>query len=232
MYSYYAIDTETTGMKNPLPIEIAAVKLELPKQGDSLNSSTESFDSVLDLPTIFCERINTWGLIENGAIAVHGITKEDLKNCRSEEEVLRDFIHFLQASDTFIILIAHNAAYDRGVIERACARHELVLPIGLTWQCTMQMSRALDPFKRLKHTLKDCCERALVPYVNGHSALSDAEMCAKVFKFLMSDPLEQEYVMAMHEIYLQDIRILNELEQLRVQSLGYLNEEEVESKVF
>ena len=40
----------------------------------------------------------------------------------------------------------------------------------------------------VKHTLKDCCQRANIEYLDGHSALPDAQMCAEVYKdFLTQD---------------------------------------------
>jgi DNA polymerase III epsilon subunit-like protein len=159
---HFAIDTETTSLKDPFPVEIAAVKVD-------------------DFSVAFCERIRATEPIDPYAEAVHGISDRSLINCRPESEVMTDFLKFIvdEAKGSHIVLVAHNAKFDQTVIQNALQRCNLALPPSTTWECTMQMSRA-KKFKNCK--LSDCCLRAGIDYKDAHSALPDAIMCARVFK--------------------------------------------------
>lgn len=159
---HFAVDTETTSLKDPYPVEIAAVKVD-------------------DFSVAFCERIRAIVAIDARAEAVHGISERALINCRNEFEVMTDFLQFIvrESKGSPIVLVAHNAKFDEEVIKNALLRCKLVLPPTTSWACTMQMSRA-KKFKKCK--LSDCCLRVGIAYKDSHSALPDAIMCARVFK--------------------------------------------------
>lgn len=177
---HIAIDTETTGLWDAHPIELALVDVRRPLDADA-----------------FCERICTSAPIQPAATAVHGITAEDLKACRSEAAVLGSAMGWLLAQIDAdggrpVVLVAHNASFDRAVLERALARCGLALPQGTSWECTLEMSRQQGLPRGVRHTLRDCCERAGVPYVDGHSALADARMCAAVYAHFFADTEEDK----------------------------------------
>ena len=170
---YFAVDTETTGLKKPRPIEIAAVCID-------------------DFSLSFCERIKPTIEIEAGAQKVHGISKESLIGCRSEAEVMKDFLAFLEKNGAYT-LVAHNASFDRDVIENALKRSQLN-SLQMPWECTMEMSK--DRLKKdgARHRLSDCCERAGIQYEDAHCALPDAIMCAKVFKSFFLPTIEDMWL--------------------------------------
>lgn len=159
---HFAIDTETTGLRSPWPVEIAAVRVD-------------------DFSRAFCERINTPEPIDPRASDVHGIFAADLAHCRSELAVIKDFLVYLaeHSAGQAPVLVAHNARFDRAVLEGALRRCNLELPRGTTWLCTLEMSRARG---HAKNTLAACCQRAGVSYEDGHCALPDAIMCARVYR--------------------------------------------------
>lgn len=143
---FIAVDTETTGFASPELVELAAFDIET-KQS-------------------FCERICPPKLIDAHATAVHGIRDEDVLNCRKTSDVLADFQKFLGSGP--ITLIAHNAPFDKRVLETSF--HNAGLNLDAQWICTMAMSKQRYPDKKVphseepvKHTLKDCCQRASVP---------------------------------------------------------------------
>lgn len=177
MVCIVAIDTETTGLVKPRPIELGMLVVHQPASE-------------------FCERIRTDVPIEPGATAVHGMTSADLEHARDEGSVLRDALAWLETvrgDAPQLLLVAHNAAYDRGVLEDALQRHGLALPQGVAWECTLAMSRArrdLPPSAR--HTLHACCVREGIPYLHAHSALGDARMCAAVYCALRAAAEEDE----------------------------------------
>jgi ATP-dependent DNA helicase DinG len=169
---FFAVDTETTGLIDAKPIEIAIVNLE-----------NVSFN--------MCERICTHaGLITPEAFSVHHISSDMLLGCKSELEVMTLFIDFIVSNAPLkepIVLVAHNANFDKGVIERALFRCDLVLPSNVTWQCTQKMSIDMGNARgRGKNTLEACCKREGIEYVNAHSALPDAIMCGRLFTQFMS----------------------------------------------
>lgn len=166
----FAVDTETTGLKDARPIEIAAVCVD-------------------DFSIAFCERIKPDIPIEAGAIAVHGITAKSLASCRTEKEVMQDFVTFIARHGAKTI-VAHNAAFDQSVIAKAMDR-AAIPSLGLPWACTLEMSRAKFAARGSKHKLSDCCARAGIEYKDAHCALSDAIMCARVFKSFFEPTLEE-----------------------------------------
>lgn len=183
---HFAVDTETTALKDPHPVEIAAVK-------------------VTDFSAAFCQRIRTTARIDPRAQAVHGISHAALINCPSEPVAMRAFLDFLHAhaGNRPVVLVAHNARFDREVIERALLRCGLALPPHTTWECTMLMSRALN-HKSCK--LSDCCERAGIAYEDAHCALPDAIMCARVFASFFEDANSAIYAEALAQINAEEER--------------------------
>jgi DNA polymerase III epsilon subunit-like protein len=182
---HFAVDTETTSLRDPRPIEIAAVKVD-------------------DFTVAFCERIRSDVPIDSRAEAVHGISARTLINCRDEIEVMSSFLSFLSthSNETPIVLVAHNARFDKLVIENALERCKLKFPNNVTWECTMEMSRK-KKFKNCK--LSECCKRAGIEYQDAHCALPDAIMCARVYKNFFK---ATEY----WEILDEGLRLVNEQE--------------------
>ncbi len=73
-------------------------------------------------------------------------------------------------------LSAHNASFDRGVLECCCAAHGLEPP-GIPFLCTVTLARRswrLYPTK-----LPDVCNFLGIP-LDHHNAASDAEACARI----------------------------------------------------
>jgi exodeoxyribonuclease X len=64
------LDTETTGLKNPEPVEIAHISLR--------SLSTYSAGLLAEQHVQFCERYAVTGQIERGAFEIHGISAKDL----------------------------------------------------------------------------------------------------------------------------------------------------------
>ena len=112
--NYFAVDTETTGFDDPYPIEIAAVRVQ-------------------DMGAQFSKRIKPVKHIHERASLVHKIYDTDLIHEKDEKTILEEFINFLCAysKNNKIVLIAHNAAYDKKVIEFAMKRHSLNFPFSI-----------------------------------------------------------------------------------------------------
>lgn len=179
--NYFALDTETTGLQDPYPIEIAAICIDDP----SLK---------------FSRRIHCIKPIDPRASLVHGIYNGDLQYEEDEATILKSFIKFLmfaiakhniQPPFQSITLIAHNYTYDKKVLEKALERHNLFIPIEIHWLCTMKLAKEKLVRKNGKATLESCCVEQDIAYNNGHRALNDAIMCAKLFKSFFKPSPEQ-----------------------------------------
>ncbi len=80
---------------------------------------------------------------------------------------------FLADTDYFV---AHNAMFDKGVLETCCTKAGL-RPPQLPFRCTVKL--ALQVWRLPSNKLNLVCQHLQIP-LNHHNALSDAEACAKI----------------------------------------------------
>jgi exodeoxyribonuclease X len=156
------LDTETTGMaKDDTPCEIAWIEVD-----EALNE----IDRVRSL-------INPGKPISPGAMGVHHITDEMVADAPSFEEFMRDSSGL--GPDDGVILVAHNAAFDKRFIESR-------FPRILDSVCTLRLARNFWPdapdhkLQTLRYHLGlDCSEGSL-----AHSALGDCEVTLALLRRL------------------------------------------------
>lgn len=162
------LDTETTGM--PVTdghriIEIGCVELE----GRRLTGRH------------FHVYLQPDREVDEGAIAVHGITNEYLKDKPRFREVANDFFEFIRGAQ----LIIHNAAFDIGFINNEFALLGQQDRSDVTEYCsvldTLLMARERHPGQR--NNLDALCKRYGVDNSGRdlHGALLDAEILADVY---------------------------------------------------
>ena len=161
------LDTETTGL-NPQDghriIEIGCVEL--------LNRRLTG--------NRFHVYINPERIIDEGAIAVHGITNEFLEDKSRFKDVFADFIRFIEGAE----LAIHNAPFDVGFINHEFLRLEN-LSKTITDYCsvfdTLTYARKKHPGQR--NSLDALCKRYGIDnsHRDLHGALLDAEILAEVF---------------------------------------------------
>lgn len=161
------LDTETTGL-NPQEghriIEIGCVEL--------VNRRLTG--------NRFHVYINPDRTIDDGAIAVHGITNEFLQDKARFKDIFNDFIAFINGAE----LVIHNAPFDVGFLN-----HEFSL-LDQQAGAVADYSAVFDTlaYARKKHpgqrnTLDALCKRYGVDnsHRDLHGALLDAEILADVF---------------------------------------------------
>jgi len=161
------LDTETTGL-NPQEghriIEIGCVEL--------LNRRLTG--------KRFHSYINPERSIDEGAIAVHGISNDFLKDKPLFKDIVDEFIKFIQDAE----LVIHNAPFDVGFIN-----HELS-KLSLNGNKVTDYSSVFDTlaYARKKHpgqrnSLDALCKRYNIDNSHRelHGALLDAEILADVF---------------------------------------------------
>jgi len=118
--------------------------------------------------------------IDQGAIEVHGITEEFLADKPTFEQVVQDFLDYVDGAE----LIIHNAPFDVGFInselQRLAGKGD---PIDRRCSIidTLQMARSKHPGQR--NNLDALCQRYGVDNSQRdlHGALLDAEILADVY---------------------------------------------------
>ena len=165
---YVVLDTETTGM--PVTdghriIEIGCVEL----LGRRLTGRH------------FHVYLNPDREIDEGAIAVHGITNEYVADKPRFKEVADEFYEFIKGAQ----LIIHNAAFDVGFINNEFALLGQSERADVSDYCsvldTLMMARERHPGQR--NSLDALCKRYGVDNSNRelHGALLDSEILADVY---------------------------------------------------
>ena len=161
------LDTETTGLeveRGHRVIEIGCVELV------DRRASGRTFQRYL----------NPERAIDAGAVAVHGITDEFLRDKPKFADVADDFITFIDGAE----LLIHNAAFDAGFLDdelkRANAAYGRLADHAVVVD-TLDMARKKYPGQR--NTLDALCKRLGVDNSRRevHGALLDAHLLADVW---------------------------------------------------
>lgn len=160
------LDTETTGLDFRLGdrvIEIACVEL--------LNRKLTG--------QRFHRYINPEREVEAGAMAVHGLSSEFLQDKPKFDEIVAEFLDFIQGAE----LVIHNAAFDVGFLNNELALLKRT-PLGQACSGlvdTLKMARELHPGRR--NSLDALCDRYAIDNSGRtlHGALLDAELLAEVY---------------------------------------------------
>jgi DNA polymerase-3 subunit epsilon len=160
------LDTETTGLDPKLGhrvLEIAAVELV-----DRRLSGSH-----------FHRYINPERASDEGALQVHGLTEEFLRDKPKFGEIAKELLDFIGGAE----LVIHNAPFDIGFLDRELDLIDLkpiaeYCPVVVD---TLLMARELHPGK--KNNLDALCERYQLDNSKRtqHGALLDANLLAEVY---------------------------------------------------
>jgi len=104
---------------------------------------------------------------------VHGITWLMVKDAPVFRDAWARVAHLL---DGVTFLAAHNAPFDRGVLNACCTAHGVASP-ALPFVCTVQLARRRWAMKPAN--LPAVCRRLGIGLIH-HNAGSDAEACARI----------------------------------------------------
>lgn len=124
--------------------------------------------------------INPDRIIDEGAIAVHGITNQFLDDKPHFEQIVEDFIAFINGAE----LVIHNAPFDVGFINHEFSRLKnkagTITDYSEVFD-TLAFARKKHPGQR--NSLDALCKRYSVDnsHRDLHGALLDAEILADVF---------------------------------------------------
>ena len=160
------LDTETTGLEPRLGhrvLEVAAVEL--------VNRRLSGKH--------FHRYINPERMSDDGALEVHGLTEEFLRDKPKFGEIVKELLDFIAGSE----LIIHNAPFDIGFLNRELDLLNLkpVKDYCPSVVDTLPMARELHPGK--KNSLDALCERYQIDNSKRiqHGALLDANLLAEVY---------------------------------------------------
>ncbi|HBR98062.1 MAG TPA: DNA polymerase III subunit epsilon, partial [Gammaproteobacteria bacterium] len=122
-------------------------------------------------------------LIDEGAIEVHGITNEFLADKPRFEDVMADFIAYVEGAE----LIIHNAPFDTGFLNAELRRagHPQTLEVHCPILDTLALARETYPGQR--NSLDALCKRLDISNAHRtlHGALLDSEILAEVYLELL-----------------------------------------------
>ncbi len=161
------LDTETTGLspaQGHRIIEIGCVELQ--------NRRLTGRD--------FHRFLNPERDIDEGAEAVHGISRADLENQPRFAEIVDDLLAFIAGAE----LVIHNADFDVGFLDHELRLMKHPRP-ALATHCrildTLALARDMHPGQR--NSLDALCKRYEVDASKRdlHGALIDAELLARVY---------------------------------------------------
>lgn len=105
---------------------------------------------------------------------IHGIKWKDVKDQPTFAELWPALSPLLDGAE---FLAAHNAAFDRRVLEACCLTAGHPVP-GQRFVCTVQVARQL--WKLRPAPLPDVCRFLGVPLQKHHDPAADAEACAGI----------------------------------------------------
>jgi DNA polymerase-3 subunit epsilon len=104
---------------------------------------------------------------------IHGLTWDDVRDAPTFAELWPALREQLAEAD---FLAAHNASFDRRVLDSCCRTHRLHQP-SHPFVCTVKLARTIWSVYPTK--LPDVCRHLGIP-LRHHEAGSDAEACARI----------------------------------------------------
>lgn len=125
--------------------------------------------------------INPERIVEEEAIAVHGITNEYLRDKPKFEEIVTDFVEFIRGAQ----LVIHNAPFDIGFMDHEFSQSQAARSVRSNDICsvldTLALARKMHPGQ--KNNLDALCKRYGIDnsHRDLHGALLDAEILADVY---------------------------------------------------
>lgn len=158
------LDTETTGFD--------------PKSGDRLiEVGCIEIEDLLPTGRVFHQLINPERSIPAGAIAVHGITDDKVRDAPLFAAVADDLLAFIGDAP----VIAHNAGFDRNFIDFELTKAGRTPPPASQWIDTLALAQARFP--GMANSLDALCKRFKISLVERtlHGALIDARLLADVY---------------------------------------------------
>jgi DNA polymerase-3 subunit epsilon len=157
--SWVAIDFETANSHRGSPCAVGLVAVE--------------DGHITDRMTSFIRPPAAYSHFDPYNILVHGIRPADVQDAPTWGEALEQIISFTAGRP----LVAHNAAFDLGVLRDACTAEGIPWPT-LQYACSLVVAR--KTWRLLSYALPEVVRVVGVPMDNHHQAEADAVASAQV----------------------------------------------------
>lgn len=176
MKTFLFVDTETTGFKKNGNL-IQDGQARCCQIGILLTN--EEGKSIAEFKSLI--KPHGWNIHE-GAQRVHGITDADC--ARYGLDFRQVFLIFKNLAERADVVIAHNADFDKGIMEVEEAYYnlgELTSKLEKIWFCTMKTNTHIKGGKwpKLTETLEHYCGRKSGK--DAHDAMADVRDCRDIF---------------------------------------------------
>ncbi|MGL5405506.1 MAG: 3'-5' exonuclease [Propionibacteriaceae bacterium] len=156
---FTAIDFETANSFRGSPCSVGVVKVR--------DGKTVAEEYLLTKPPV------AYAHFDDFNVALHGISAATVAVAPSWGDTWQQLNDFIGDD----VLVAHNAAFDMSVIQRACQADGITFS-PITYFCTLQLSRRILNLE--SHSLPYVCQACDVSFQNHHNALADAHAAAAV----------------------------------------------------
>lgn len=207
------LDTETTGLEvsqGHRIIEIGCVEI---MHRRTTNQTFHQF-------------INPEREIDEGALEVHGIKQDFLKNKPKFSNIADDLIQFIDGAE----LIIHNASFDVGFInsELSLAKHSIA---DIRERCTvidsLELARKTHPGQ--KNSLDALCKRYEIDNSHRelHGALLDAQILADVYLAMTGGQTTLSLAANFDKPAQQEVSADDKISQRPALKIIYANEDEL-----
>lgn len=161
------VDLETTGLSAAAD-RILEIGVVVQRGGDVLCRFASFVEAEVPLPSWIAD--------------LTGIDEAELVNAPSLAQVLADLSRLLEER-AVEVLVAHNASFDRGFLERAWREVSAPRPLP-PFLCSMRLARKW--ISSPSHGLDALVEQLAIPRRARHRALGDAEMTADLWRELLA----------------------------------------------
>lgn len=106
-------------------------------------------------------------------VQLTGINERTVRDAPTFPEVWKQIEPLMSSG----LLVAHNAAFDMGVLKKCLRDYEIEWSPYVRYICTVQMGRRILP--DMSHKLNVLCNHYGI-YLNHHKADSDSRACAEI----------------------------------------------------
>ncbi len=159
MNSWVAIDFETANEYRGSPCAVALVAVK--------------DNEVVERYTTFIQPPPSSAYFSPFCVSLHGITAKHVRGAPAWPEALAEIVRFVDGR----VVVAHNAAFDLGVIRSACDEMGMGWP-DLTYACTLVVARRTWPL--ISYSLPWVAEAAGHQLLDHHDPSADAMAAAAV----------------------------------------------------
>lgn len=170
---FVVFDTETTGL-DPTRDHLLSIGAIAVRNGRV--EVADSFECLVQQP-----------VVNKDSIVIHGLTPGRVMSGIKEEEAIRSFVKYIEGS----ILVAHHAAFDKAMINRAIKKkyrarllNQTIDTAGLALRLE-NFGMPMENFRKGEYSLDSLCTRYHIRPQDRHTAAGDSFITAQLLLKLL-----------------------------------------------